>query len=81
MDSIAPSSRPDVRGLVTGDLLALYGDLLDELNYRQVIRSRNPPAGDLAETLTALVYGGRMAKKSEKAWDVEVLVDGVARKL
>lgn len=46
------------------------GAILDELNTRRVVRSRNAPAGDLAETLAALAHDGRLAPKSETAWDV-----------
>jgi len=60
----------DVRRLPTTELLVLYGRLLDELNDRKAVRSRNAPAGDLAETLAALAYDAELAPKSEKAWDV-----------
>ena len=60
----------DVRHLPTTELLVLYGRLLDELNDRKAVRSRNAPAGDLAETLAALAYDAELAPKSEKAWDV-----------
>lgn len=55
----------------TADLLRLYGSILDELRLRDVVRSRNAPAGDLAEYLAAVVYGGELAPPSEKSWDVQ----------
>lgn len=52
------------------ELLRLYGSLLGELIERGVVRSRNAPAGDLAERLAVTVYDGQLAPPSEKSWDV-----------
>lgn len=60
----------DIASLTTGELLRLYGGILDELRSRGVVRSRNAPAGDLAETLATIVYSGTLAPQSEKSWDV-----------
>jgi hypothetical protein len=35
-----------------------------------VIRSRNAPAGDLAETLVAQAYDGTLGPKSGRSWEV-----------
>lgn len=59
-----------VRTSSSRDLLRLYGALLSELTDRGVLRSRNAPAGDLAEHLAAVVYDGVLAPASEKSWDV-----------
>lgn len=59
-----------VRAASSRELLGLYGSLLSELVERGVLRSRNAPAGDLAEHLAAVVYGGVLAPPSEKSWDV-----------
>ncbi|MFE9235227.1 DUF6998 domain-containing protein [Cellulosimicrobium funkei] len=59
-----------VRASSSRDLLRLYGALLSELTDRGVLRSRNAPAGDLAEHLAAVVYDGVLAAASEKSWDV-----------
>ncbi|GAA1871954.1 hypothetical protein [Myceligenerans crystallogenes] len=56
--------------LKSQELLALYGGILDELVRREVIRSRNAPAGDLAERLVQDAYDGELAPPSEKSWDV-----------
>ena len=56
--------------LSTRDLLGLYADILTALVERGVVRSRNAPAGDLAEHLVATAYGGELAPPSEKSWDV-----------
>ena len=60
--------------LSTRALLRLYSDILTELVRRGVVRSRNAPAGDLAEFLVAQALGGVLPAPSEKSWDV--LVDG-----
>ncbi len=60
----------DLAGLSTRRLLGLYADILTELLARKVVRSRNAPAGDLAEVLVARAYDGELAPASEKSWDV-----------
>lgn len=60
----------DLAGLSTRQLLRLYADLLTELVDRGIVRSRNAPAGDLAEFLVREAYGGELAHPSEKSWDV-----------
>lgn len=60
----------NLRSHSTLQLLRLYADILTELVRRQVIRSRNAPAGDLAEWIAATLYGGTLAPQSEKSWDV-----------
>jgi hypothetical protein len=69
LDPAAVASTP------TRTLLRLYAVTLTELLRRGVIRTRNAPAGDLAEELVARAYGGRLAPPSEKSWDV-VAADG-----
>ncbi|QDY11820.1 hypothetical protein FJK98_22260 [Micromonospora sp. HM134] len=51
-------------------LLGLYSRILSELIRRGVVRSRNAPAGDLAEYVVAKAYRGELAPQSEKSWDV-----------
>ena len=62
----------DVHRLDTGALLRTYSQILTELIARGVIRTRNAPAGDLAEYLVAQAYGGQLAPNSEKSWDVRL---------
>lgn len=64
-----------LQALPSRDLLRVYADILTILNNRTVIRSRNAPAGDLAEYLVAIAYHGDLAPASEKSWDVAA-VDG-----
>ena len=54
----------------TRDLLRLYGAILSELVRRQVIRSRNAPAGEYAEYLAMVVYDGVLAPLSTKSSDL-----------
>lgn len=60
----------DIRNRSTRDLLAAYVEILDELVRRNVIRTRNAPAGDLAERVVAAAYSGELAANSSKSWDV-----------
>lgn len=60
----------DLPALTTRALLRLYADILTELVRRGVVRSRNAPAGDLGEHLVHRAYGGELAARSEKSWDV-----------
>ena len=54
----------------TVGLLRLYAAILSELLNRGVVRSRNAPAGDLAEHLAVIVYRGELAPRSAKSWDL-----------
>lgn len=64
-------ARPDLASATLADLFGLYGNILDELTSRAVIRTRNQPLGDYAEWLTARALGARQAtNKSEKAFDL-----------
>jgi hypothetical protein len=58
--------------MTTAELLALSGGALTELRARNVVRTGNAPAGDLAELLVAQAMGGELAKKSQKSWDVRL---------
>lgn len=60
----------DLDQLGTKDVLRLYADILTLLIKRGVVRSRNAPVGDLAESLTARAYDGVLAPQSAKSWDV-----------
>lgn len=62
----------DLTGQSPRELLALYSQILTELIRRRIIWSRNAPAGDYAELLVAEAFDGRIAKGSEKSWDVSV---------
>lgn len=44
--------------------------IIDELLARGIVRTRNSPLGDLAETLALRAYGGSLAPNSEKSWDL-----------
>jgi len=54
----------------TPELMRLYGQILDVLGDREVVRTRNAPTGDYAEWLVAKATGGFLAGRSEKSWDV-----------
>lgn len=56
--------------LTVGQLLGLYSDIIAELRRRGLVRTNNPPLGDLAEYAAALAYGGTLAPNSEKSFDL-----------
>jgi hypothetical protein len=69
---MAASGDIDVRALNVRELLRLSARIITELNSRGVLRSRNAPAGDLAEYLVAKAYQGELAGPAVKSWDVRV---------
>lgn len=52
------------------DLLGIYGQVLEELNERKVIRSANAPTGDYAEWLVQRALGGELQPNSNKSADL-----------
>ena len=58
--------------VTVGELVRLHADTQAWLRAMRVIRSANSPAGDYAELLVAIAYGGQLAPKSTKSWDVAV---------
>lgn len=65
-----PAALPDLSTLSELGLFSLYRAILRELKSRNVIRTENAPVGDYAEYLVAAALGGRLARNSEKSWDV-----------
>jgi len=64
------AARDDLRHVSVPDLLGRYGAILQELQDRGVVRTRNAPLGDYAEYLAAQVYGGELAANSVKSYDL-----------
>lgn len=60
----------DPWSLSSRDLLHLYSQTLTILQARGITRTRNPPAGDLAEWLVAEAYSGQLQPNSQKSYDV-----------
>lgn len=60
----------DLGSLSARQLLTMYGEIINELVRRSVIRTRNSPVGDYAETLLARALGGTLAPNSTKSWDL-----------
>lgn len=58
-----------LRRLPPQELLKLYGDLLDELKRRGIVRSRNNPAADYAEDIFCNAFGWERAPKNAKGFD------------
>lgn len=67
-----PDRRPpfDPAALTVRELLASSVAVIDELLRRGLIRTRNSPLGDLAESLALRAYGGELAPNSEKSFDL-----------
>jgi hypothetical protein len=70
--------RLDPRTLTVRELLATYVSVLDELIRRGLVRTRNPPLGDLAEHIVWKAYGGELAANSSKSYDI---VDATGRQI
>lgn len=60
----------DPAALTVRQLLASSVAVIDELLRRGLIRTRNSPLGDLAESLALRAYGGELAPNSEKSFDL-----------
>ena len=65
----------DVTDLSAGALLGRYAEVMGELFDRGIVRTRNAPAGDLAELLVARAFGGTLAPNPTRGWHV-ALPDG-----
>lgn len=53
----------------TESLLCLFGDVLEELKQRGLLRSNNNPASDFSETIAMRALGLKLADKSQKGHD------------
>jgi hypothetical protein len=54
-----------------GDLFALYDGVLEELQRRKIIRSKNNPCADYAELLVVRALSLEVARKSTKGYDAK----------
>lgn len=54
------------------ELLGIYGQVLEELHERGVIRSANAPTGDYAEWLVQRALGGELQPNANKSADLIV---------
>jgi hypothetical protein len=61
---------PDhIRAADVRDLLVLYGQIMDELRARKVVRTSNSPVGDYGELLFAKAFGWRLESNSAAGYD------------
>jgi hypothetical protein len=65
---MAGNLRLGHRGI--SELLGIYGQVLEELREREVIRSANAPTGDYAEWLVQRALGGKLQPNSNKSADL-----------
>ena len=62
--------RPDfIRNAEVKGLLALYGQIMDELRDRGIVRTGNGPIGDYAEFLFARAFGWTLETNSATGFD------------
>lgn len=66
------SPRPDiVSNASVRELLTLYGQIMDELRDREVVRTANSPVGDYAEQLFARAFSWKLKGNSAAGHDAE----------
>jgi hypothetical protein len=64
--------RPElVSNATVRDLLTLYGQIMDELRDREVVRTANSPVGDYAERLFARAFDWKLEGNSAAGHDAE----------
>jgi len=68
----------DPRTMTVRELLAAYVSIIDELLSRGLVRTRNPPLGDIAEHIVWKAYGGQLAANSAKSYDI---IDAAGRRV
>ncbi len=61
----------DLESMTVAELLVSYEQIHDELTSRNVVRTRDAPAGQFAEWLARTALGGHLAPNSEKAYDLD----------
>jgi hypothetical protein len=54
----------------TPELLADWSSVMAELRVRDIVRTNNNPAGDIAEAIVSTYYGGERGSFSQAGWDV-----------
>jgi hypothetical protein len=59
----------NVSGVSLSKLLILFGDLLDELKKRGVVKTRNNPVADYAEWVAAKALNLKLQESSNKSFD------------
>ena len=60
----------DPSALSVRQLLATSVAVIEELLHRGLVRTRNSPLGDLAESIALRAYGGVLAPNSKKSYDL-----------
>ncbi|WP_205691524.1 hypothetical protein [Caulobacter sp. 602-2] len=68
--AVAPGPQGTALGTASvGELLALYGQIMDELRERGVVRTGNSPVGDYGELLFARAFGWTLEGNSSAGHD------------
>lgn len=64
-----PFLNEQVRQGSTGQLLDLYGQIMEELHNRRIVRTGNSPVGDYAELLFSKAFEWRLSENSTSGHD------------
>jgi hypothetical protein len=64
-----------LRDRSTAGLLEDWSAIMRELRRRDVVRTNNNPAGDIAEAIVAEHYGGERGSFIQRGWDVKTAAD------
>ena len=67
--SVVPERSFLVSNSTVRELLSLYGEVLDELRAREIVRTGNGPVGDYAEHLFAFAFGWTLEANSSSGHD------------
>lgn len=59
----------DLKGMSVKELLLTHGEILKELNRRNVTRTKNNPVGDYAEWLVTTLLGYQLQTNSNSGFD------------
>ncbi|MDB5704402.1 MAG: hypothetical protein JWN66_1518 [Sphingomonas bacterium] len=68
-ESPAEPATPLSGGVTNRDLMRLYGNVIDELRERGVVRTGNAPLGDYAEHLFSSAFGWSLTSNSAAGYD------------
>lgn len=59
----------DLKSMSVRELLRHHSEVIEELRYRKVVRTKNNPVGDYAEWLVCKTFGWKLAGKSQQGYD------------
>ncbi len=63
---------PDLLRLADDDLPRLWGEVMEEMRARGIVSSANNPIADIAERVTMDHFGGELAPRNTRGYDLKV---------